>query len=117
VVDLDGTLVQGRWPGLGEWIPGAREALRAFLDAGYRVRVFSCRLHSKNLDETTPRDGVDHLYEQMRVRKLLTDAGFPEVEIVFEDKPAAVLYLDDKGLRFDGSWKRTLRQVKRLGLL
>ncbi len=117
VLDLDGTLLKGKWPGMGDWIPGAKEAIQAFLDGGYRVRVHSCRLHSKELDEETDRDKVDHLYEQMRVRKLLTDAGFPQVEIVFEDKPAAVLYIDDNALRFDGNWRRTLRVVKRLGLL
>ena len=37
VIDWDGTLVEEVYPAQGWWLPGAVDALWAFVKAGYRV--------------------------------------------------------------------------------
>lgn len=42
-VDLDGTLVESAWPGIGDWRPGAIEALREMQRDGHHVFIFTMR--------------------------------------------------------------------------
>lgn len=116
VVDLDGTLVEERWPELGDWLPGAQDFLRRALKRGFRVQVHSCRLHSCEPDTFEKRDLHEQTAEMCRVRKLLDDAGFQAVEIVREDKPPAKVYLDDRAIRFDGDWIRTIMALNNVGI-
>lgn len=111
VVDWDGVCVEDKWPEMGEWLPGAKEGLRALLDAGYKVRIHTCRLHNKDLDEETLVSPEQRRAEWERVRSMLGEADLWEVDIVNEDKPPATYYVDDKAIRFEGDWQKVLDQV------
>ena len=60
VVDWDGTCVEEVWPGMGDWLPGAVEALRAMSAVGKTV-IYSLRCHYYEEDDFTPRPrGASH---------------------------------------------------------
>lgn len=111
IVDWDGTCVPNAWPDRpNEWLPGAREALRELLDAGWDVKIHSTRLHELDvsLDPNPTRD-EDLAY----VRSMLDEADLQEVGICAESKPPAAVYVDDKNLRFSGDWDETLGAILR----
>jgi hypothetical protein len=110
-VDWDGTCVENKWPEMGDWLPGAREALRQLLDSGFEVVIFSTRLAPCDVDEETPRPAVQ-AGEIRHVRYMLNAAGLQDVDIWTKPwKVGARFYVDDKALEFSGDWKRVLVRI------
>jgi hypothetical protein len=154
-VDLDGVLAVWKKPdgyhemgdedprwrfGVGEWVEGARDALRQLMEGGHRVVVHTCRA-------TWPDGGewpavadflesggfslalVDTDDSQMvRWEPLVRGAGGWERARAGEadglvgiwigrGKPIAHVYLDDRALLFDaeaGGWPRVLGVIREL---
>jgi hypothetical protein len=93
-LDFDGVIhsyVSG-WTGPTPVDPpviGARDAIATIRALGHRVVVFSCRAETQ--------DGMDGILGWLALHDIRVD----EVTNV---KPHAVLYVDDRGVRFEGSW-------------
>lgn len=95
-VDWDNTLIDYRTK---EWLPGAREALSSCLMGKRKVVIHSC---TANWPE-----GLASIEAKLRSDGFL---GHPLLTIhTGPGKPIADLYVDDKGLRFDGDWPAVLR--------
>lgn len=116
VIDWDGTLVEQKWPEMGDWLPGAVEAVEDLLNAGYRVIVHSCRTHSNDLDDVTPLPDWKVQLEVDAIRAKLDEADLGIVDIYTSNKPPADAYIDDKAVRFAGNWRATVRGVLVNGL-
>jgi hypothetical protein len=119
VVDLDGTLVKSAWPDLGDWMPGAREAMRAFDNAGYQIILHSVRL-LPFMPDGQPRPAHEVAWETARVRNMLDTAGLTFIRIwTGPGKPPGAVYIDDKAERYGGrvgSWRAVTEKVlMRLG--
>ena len=113
-VDLDGTLIEDdKWPDMGEWLPGAREALKTLAAEYDEVVILTCRTANRERDEITHRNPEDQI---SAIEDLLLDAEIPENVYVWTlpFKPNADFYLDNKALRFTGNWGGTLNQIKTL---
>lgn len=91
-VDYDGTLVDTD----GEWLPDARNALRAIRRMGHEVVVHSSRAN------------WDGGREQIRAK--LETAMFKDVRI--EPKLDAFRYVDNLAIPYAGDWYRVLRQLR-----
>lgn len=76
-------------------VPGAREAVEE-LRKTYRVVVYSSRCRS--------------LAGRRAIQFWLHEYGI-ETDGVVDSKPQAVMYVDDRGIRFDGDWAETLREI------
>lgn len=114
VVDWDGTCVENKYPAEVPLLEGAADALHSFLAQGYEVVIFSCRLSHVEMDEVTPlpEDWIQR--EREYIRRTLDEAGLQAVYIWDAPwKPSAVLYIDDKGLRFY-DWQQVVRDVDAL---
>lgn len=79
-------------------VPGARESLATLRAAGYRVVVFSCRVLTAG--------GMAATREWLRTHGI-------EVDGITGIKPHAVLYVDDRAHRFQGTWDDVLAAVGR----
>lgn len=77
-------------------VPGAKEAIDTLRAQGYEVVIFSTR-------SSTP----DGLYAMQR---WLEDNGI-HADRVSAEKPPALIYVDDRGLKFDGDWPQTLQDI------
>jgi hypothetical protein len=102
-LDFDGTLhaYERGWTGFEPEdppTPGAREAVAELRAQGYLVVVFSCRALST--------------LGAMGIRSWLAKHDIA-VDDVTGTKPHAELYVDDRGLRFGGSWEDTLAFARR----
>lgn len=98
IIDIDHTIFTGGTPDneyLGvSVIPGAKEAIDALFAAGFKVYLHTAR-HFKYYDntiQTLKQHGIRH-------------SG------LFVGKPLGFIYIDDRGLRFNGNWKETVQQV------
>jgi hypothetical protein len=113
-LDLDGTLIESRWPGMGEWFPGAKEAVHTLLNAGHSCYIFSARTSSAWPDKSERTPAQVYLAISS-VRTLLDDAGLYEVSIWDGvGKPFWDLLVDDKALYHPGgprSWRITLPKI------
>lgn len=100
-VDWDGTCVENKYPEQGDWLPGAANALRGFLAAGREVIIFTARIAPFEVDEVTPRTFAQVEVEYDYIRRLLDEEGLQAVTIWEHPwKPAALVYIDDKALRY-----------------
>lgn len=97
-VDFDGVLHQyvSRWTSREEIhdppVDGAIPFLRSLLDADLDVVVFSVRCQSAAACEAIERWLLEHGLEPSYAARIRFEHG----------KPQAIVYLDDRGLRFEG---------------
>lgn len=100
--------MEEKWPGMGDWLPGAVDALRELSRIG-QVRIHTCRIAPVEPDEYTPRPAHLVKAEIDGIRKMLDEQGLHAVEIHDKPwKPPASEYIDNKGRRYSGrpgSWK------------
>jgi hypothetical protein len=93
-IDFDGVLHESSspWTKAAEVndgpTPGALEAVRSYLAAGYRVVVYSARA-------TDPKG-------RAAILRWLSSHQFPPMSVTHE-KPNAELYIDDRGFQFTGN--------------
>lgn len=119
--DWDGTLVKSAWPEMGDWLPGATEALRSFHAAGVKIIIFTARLNPYDPWTSVPRSAAEIAQIKLDIRAKLDSAGFHMVDIwTSPGKPGASVYIDDRAERYHGrpgSWKAlTTKVLMRLGL-
>src|SRR5262245_8214615 len=100
VVDLDGTICEHRYPAFGEPIAGAKEALQRLKTAGFWIVIHTVRTSSSF---QAAEDYVAEVNSPEAVRAFLHRHQIPYDEIWMHDKPLAVAYIDDRGLRLMGN--------------
>jgi len=97
-VDFDGTLVEKAWPGMGDWIPGAVEAMKKLHEAGHTVFLYTARL-SGRWPDGSERNPAELVIETQLVRNMLDEAGLSWMEIwTGEGKPHWDLLIDRKSV-------------------
>ena len=104
VLDFDGVInsYTSGWQGSATKIvdpptPDARETIRLLRQNGWKVVVFSTRCMSPE-----GRDAILTYLEKWGI----------EVDDVAPKKPPALVYVDDRGYRFDGDWSKLISFVQ-----
>ena len=93
-IDFDGTIIQDKYPDIGNPYPGAIQAINELYDDGYCIIIDSCRARDKEdeMIDWLNRNGVKycHCNENCRIliRRYSTDCR----------KISADIYIDDKSL-------------------
>lgn len=111
-IDLDGTLIEARhWPKLGPLKPGAVKYVKMLLRDN-DVTIFTARINKMDLDGYR-RDEQDVINEIIGIRALLDSNGLEDVDIHIEEgKPSALVFIDDRAVEFDGSWRRAYHKTR-----
>ena len=109
VVDFDGTIAQwapSGYPDIGKPIEGATRFLQLLNTEGWKIIINSCRSGGEheaamaNWLETNdiPFDEINH------------NSDYPWAD----GKPVGDVYLDDRGVRFEGQWDAAYQKVQEL---
>src|SRR4026208_67503 len=96
VVDLDGTICEHRYPAFGEPIAGAREALQRLKAAGFWIVIPTV---ASGPSRPAAETYIPEVNSPEAVSSFLQRHQIPYDEIWMHDKPFAVAYIDDRGLR------------------
>lgn len=109
-VDWDSTLATEVWPGIGDWLPGAVDALKLLSRLYDEVVIFTLRVAPVDVDEVTPRDPYDQV---VAIGKMLTEAGIPLNVYIWDKpyKPPCEFFIDDRNIPFSGDWTNTLAHL------
>lgn len=108
-IDLDGTLtswekgISDQPNSIGEWLPGAKDALDFFLAAGFDIIIHTCR--------ATWAAGGGY----QGVRSFFESEGYTEPRVrVWHDlgKPVAQWYIDDRAIEFRNNWPILVNSFK-----
>lgn len=112
-IDYDGTIVDIGWPGHGKPKPNAAAVIKRLLQQ-YDVTIFSTRIAPVDVDGVTRRSGVEIAKEVRGIDRKLKQMGLPYIPI-WQDpwKVGADLYIDDKGVHYDGNWLATEFEIER----
>jgi hypothetical protein len=106
-LDYDGTIVASAWPDHGKPEPGAAAAIKRLMQQ-YEVVIFTTRIASRDVDEMTPRSGVEVAKEIRGIDRKLKQMGLPYIEVWQHPwKIGADVYVDDKAVWYDGDWEIT----------
>lgn len=114
-VDLDGTILEPP-PGdiyekdgknmFGEPKPGAREAMYEMIDGGARVSVYTARTYFAKTKEQ--EDSL--LFD---IENVLVENDIPFTDVYVGNKPPAMVYVDDRAIRFDNNWDEVLKSINK----
>ena len=91
-------------------IEGSREALER-LSKDYVIVMYSAKAR-KDRPLVEGRTGVDLIWEWLEKHDM---SDF--VKEVTSEKPRAVFYIDDKAVRFEGSWEKTFLDLEKYGYI
>jgi hydroxymethylpyrimidine pyrophosphatase-like HAD family hydrolase len=101
-VDFDGTVVDHRYPEIGDLKAGAKDALKAFKKAGHKIAIWTCRAGKEELAVRQFLIQNDIPFDSINTAVPGTDLGTRKIY--------ADVYIDDKALRFEDNWG----EIKRL---
>lgn len=99
-VDFDGTIVEHKYPKIGELKPDAVEAVNKLYDAGWEIIIYSCRM----LADGRPTDMFPDTFHE--IKPFLDAAGlkYDRISTREEGKPFASWYIDDRAIAFNDNW-------------
>lgn len=109
IIDFDGTLCKFAFPKVGAVEPDVKEALELLKAKGYTIKIHSCRT-ATYWDSIIERG--THLHLMIR---FLKENEIPFDEIIIDptmDKPIADVYIDDRGVKYDGNWMEIARALE-----
>lgn len=93
----------------GDAIEGSLESIEALFKKGYDIVLYSCKCHPERplVDSKTGIQLIWEWLEQKGVQRFVKD--------VVWGKPHAIIYIDDKGYRFE-NWKNTMNFLNKITL-
>jgi len=106
IIDFDGTLCKFAFPDVGPIEPDVREALETLKEAGYVIKIHSCRTAAYWGNKKERRIHTYLIRNFMQEHSLIYD------EIILSptmDKPIADVYIDDRAIKYDNNWSEIAR--------
>jgi len=104
MIDLDGTIhkySEGWKDGTlyDEPFDGAKQIINQLKKDGFEIGIFTARLSKET--------NVDITKQKLMIEEWLTQNGI-EIDFITSEKLPAEVYVDDRGLHFEGQWDKEL---------
>ena len=114
-IDFDGVIhdcSKGYYDGTvyGDPLPGALKALKTLKQKGFNLIIFSCKSRSDrpSVNGKTGTEMVWDWLEKHNMKEFIND--------VVVEKPRAICFIDDKGIRFN-NWGQCLKTLEILNIV
>ena len=111
VIDFDGTLCKFAFPDVGPIEPHVKIALETLKQAGYIIKIHSCRT-------ATYWDREDERTEHIRlIVDFMQKYSLPYDEILLArtmDKPIADVYIDDRAVKYNNNWLEIVKKLEKV---
>jgi hypothetical protein len=116
VIDFDGTIVQHRFPDIGEPMPGAFEVMKELKEAGWVLVLWTCREDDGHkISRQFLKDAVDfceeHGIEFDGVNETPVEFEFRQEEGCLRRKAYGDVYIDDRNLGGFPGWPEVRKQL------
>lgn len=106
-IDFDGVLNDYTgWKGVGKFerpVPGAPEGMAYLKQKGWILIVYTTRCEKEDIKKWLDRWGIVFDY--------INEVHDPPSNVTNPGKPTADVYIDDRALRFDGSWEHLINKI------
>jgi len=102
-VDFDGTIVEHKFPAIGELLPGAKETISTLKELGHTIIIFTCRGGSELLNCKDFLDANRIPYDYLNENAPIDVIGFKPFPKVYAD-----VYIDDKNFGGFPGWSKIL---------
>jgi len=109
VIDFDGTLCKFAFPDVGPIEPNVKEALETLKQAGYIIKIHSCRTATYWGNEDERRVHIKMIQDFMKEHRLPYDELIMSIT---KDKPIADVYIDDRAIRYNNNWLQIAQELK-----
>lgn len=108
-IDFDGTIVEDRFPGIGQMIPGAKEAINELYGMGYEIIIWTSRTHIRMLEavEWLAKNGIKYHRINESSPANLRMYGNKDSRKIFAD-----MYIDDRGVNALPPWTEIVETVR-----
>lgn len=118
-VDFDGVCVRPVWPHEPETMPGAVEGIKALLEAGHAVIIWTCRSRHTGWG---PFSHIGFVYRWLSHHglqdRVYVNTNHPRALAEFEGQESrkifADIYIDDKNLFGFPGWEATMTEIDRV---
>lgn len=105
-VDFDGTIVEHKFPEIGELKKDAKEVINKLYDDGYYIIIWTCRAGYQLIDM------VNFLKEkEIKYHKVNENAPFEMIGFKPSPKIFANIYIDDANLDSLPEWTKIYRRI------
>lgn len=107
-IDFDGVISKyDKWMGkgvFGEVLPGAKEYISRLKEEEWIIIIHTTRSEKELIIEYLKNNGISFDYINYNPENVLQGCS--------HRKPLATVYLDDRGLTFDGNWEESYNRIK-----
>ena len=114
-LDFDG-VIHNHYKGFGDGtiygdpIEGSLESIEELYKLGYTLKIYSCK-------SCSDRPLINGMTGSELIREWLEKYGVSQyVKEICTEKPNALAYVDDKGVRFN-TWKQTLKDLRKFKII
>jgi hydroxymethylpyrimidine pyrophosphatase-like HAD family hydrolase len=91
-IDFDGTVVEHKYPEIGELKPKAKEVINKLVDKGHYIIIWTCRYVKKDLE-----DMLDFLIAN-EIKFHNVNMNYPNLDFKPIPKVYANIYIDDRNI-------------------
>ena len=106
-VDFDGTVVEHKFPEIGDELPGAIYTLRALQKAGHYIIIWTCR----NLTEPMPFYNMIDWFRSKRFEPDNINSNYPLLTFQPSPKIYADIYIDDRNFGGFPGWDKIRKDL------
>jgi len=111
IIDFDETLCKFAFPDVGLIEPNVKIALETLRQAGYTIKIHSCRTATYWNQEDERKVHIRLIQDFMKQHRLPYDELIMSTTM---DKPIADVYIDDRAIRYKNNWLEIANKLEKI---
>jgi predicted mannosyl-3-phosphoglycerate phosphatase (HAD superfamily) len=107
-IDFDGTIVEHKYPEIGELLPNAKEVINELYDLGYTIIIWTCRSN-----QNSSSDDLEKMVLFLKENGIKFNYVNKNEPFIWGCKPKiyADIYIDDRGVFWEPDWLKIRKRI------